>query len=85
MNFDRKCGKLACVSAALALVSCSGSLRDSAVFDADGTARITRVIPVLSTLSPEAQPRAFWYHFEVPECHEAVEQMAKFFEGKLLP
>jgi monoterpene epsilon-lactone hydrolase len=31
------------------------SPRDSATFDADGTAHITRVVPVPSTISPEAQ------------------------------
>jgi acetyl esterase/lipase len=38
-----------------ALFSCSQPVGDSATFDEDGTAHITRVIPMPSTLSPEAQ------------------------------
>jgi monoterpene epsilon-lactone hydrolase len=33
----------------------SPSLQDSATFDSDGTAHITRVVPAPSTISPEAQ------------------------------
>jgi hypothetical protein len=40
----------------------------SATFDADGTAHITRTIPM---------------HFELPETQETLELMAKFFEEKL--
>jgi acetyl esterase/lipase len=31
----------------------------------------------------EALPHAFWYHFKLPETKEALELMAKFFDGKL--
>jgi len=31
----------------------------------------------------EAMPHAFWYHFDFPETHEALELMAKFFDEKL--
>ena len=31
----------------------------------------------------EALPHAFWYHFQLPETMEALELMAKFFEGKI--
>jgi epsilon-lactone hydrolase len=31
----------------------------------------------------EALPHAFWYHFELPETRDALDAMAKFFEGKL--
>lgn len=33
----------------------SGVVKDSSVIDADGTARVTRVVPVPETISPEAQ------------------------------
>ncbi len=33
----------------------------------------------------EALPHAFWYHFQLPETKEALELMAKFFDGKLTP
>jgi acetyl esterase/lipase len=39
----------------LATISCAHPRRNSASFDEDGTARITRVIPMPSTISPEAQ------------------------------
>jgi epsilon-lactone hydrolase len=39
----------------LLIVSCSRPAGDSAKFYADGTAHITRVIPMPSTISPEAQ------------------------------
>ncbi len=32
----------------------------------------------------EALPHAFWYHFQLPETREALELMAKFFDGKLM-
>jgi epsilon-lactone hydrolase len=41
--------------AATLFISCSRSPKDSATFDADGTAHITRVIPMPPTVSPEAQ------------------------------
>ncbi len=41
--------------AATLLTSCSRQQRDSATFDADGTAHITRVIPMPTTVSPEGQ------------------------------
>src|SRR5271157_2472934 len=41
--------------AATLLTSCSGPQKDSATFDADGTAHITRIIPMPSTVSPEGQ------------------------------
>ena len=31
----------------------------------------------------EALPHAFWYHFQLPETREALELMARFFDGKL--
>jgi len=31
----------------------------------------------------EAMPHAFWYHFEFPETHEALNLMAEFFDEKL--
>src|SRR5579859_6689186 len=31
----------------------------------------------------EALPHAFWYHFQLPETKEALEQMAKFFDEKV--
>jgi epsilon-lactone hydrolase len=31
----------------------------------------------------EALPHAFWYHFQLPETHEALELMAKFFDEKI--
>ncbi len=37
------------------LSSCSSPRKDSATFDADGTARITRIIPMPPTVSPEGQ------------------------------
>jgi len=48
------CGASLALAVAL-LVSCSGKPEDSATFDADGTAHITRTIPMPSTISPEAQ------------------------------
>src|SRR5208283_3725675 len=41
--------------AATLLTSCSRLQRDSATFDADGTAHITRTIPMPQTVSPEGQ------------------------------
>jgi len=46
---------LAPILACALIVSCSSSQKDSATFDADGTAHITRVVPMPSTVSPEAQ------------------------------
>jgi monoterpene epsilon-lactone hydrolase len=37
------------------LTSCSQPSSDSATFDPDGTAHVTRVVPMPSTISPEAQ------------------------------
>jgi len=31
----------------------------------------------------EALPHAFWYHFQLPETHECLETMARFFDQKL--
>ena len=31
----------------------------------------------------EALPHAFWYHFQLPETREALELMARYFDGKL--
>lgn len=45
----------ATVSLSLALTSCTRQEGDSASFDADGTAHIKRVVPMPSTISPEAQ------------------------------
>jgi epsilon-lactone hydrolase len=43
------------LASTLAAQSASAPQEDSAVFDADGTAHITRVIPMPATISPEAQ------------------------------
>jgi epsilon-lactone hydrolase len=43
------------MASALFAQTSSAPQRDSATFDADGTARITRVVPTPSTISPEAQ------------------------------
>jgi epsilon-lactone hydrolase len=52
-----------CILAALGAALCSPAMAqnastppaDSASFDADGTAHVTRVVPIPSTISPEAQ------------------------------
>jgi len=50
-----------CVLAVVALAACAtaqskpASQQDSAIFDADGTAHIVRVVPMPPTVSPEAQ------------------------------
>jgi acetyl esterase/lipase len=31
----------------------------------------------------EALPHAFWYHFQLPETHEALELMARFLDAKV--
>jgi len=46
---------LAALSASLAAQSAPSPAKDSATFDADGTAHLTRVVPMPSTISPEAQ------------------------------
>ncbi len=46
---------LALVLIAFMLLSCARPAGDSARFEADGTAQITRIIPMPSTISPEAQ------------------------------
>ena len=46
---------LTLIAVALGLNSCKGQPGDSATFDADGTAHISRVVPMPSTISPEAQ------------------------------
>ncbi len=46
---------LVLVLIAFMLLSCARPAGDSARFEADGTARITRIIPMPSTISPEAQ------------------------------
>jgi epsilon-lactone hydrolase len=43
------------LAATLAAQSKSAPPQDSATFDADGTAHVTRVIPIPATISPEAQ------------------------------
>jgi epsilon-lactone hydrolase len=43
------------LAARLAAQSSSAAPQDSATFDSDGTAHITRVVPMPSTISPEAQ------------------------------
>ncbi len=48
-------GSLALLFSFTLLTSCSSPQKDSATFDADGTARITRIIPMPSTVSPEGQ------------------------------
>jgi len=58
MKFPNSC-RVACVGLALCLPAAAQSAAtpstDSASFDADGTARVTRVVPMPSTISPEAQ------------------------------
>jgi epsilon-lactone hydrolase len=55
-------GSFLCVGATLICALCAGCYQtgpkppgDAATFDADGTAHITRVVPMPSTVSPEAQ------------------------------
>src|ERR1700733_1495942 len=43
------------MASALSAQTSSAPQKDSATFDADGTAHITRVVPMPSTISPEAQ------------------------------
>lgn len=50
----RRCFLLLAVTAFL-LISCAKPAGDLATFDADGTAHITRVVPMPSTISPDAQ------------------------------
>jgi epsilon-lactone hydrolase len=50
----RRCFLFLVVTAFL-LISCAKPASDFAAFDADGTAHITRVVPMPSTVSPEAQ------------------------------
>jgi hypothetical protein len=51
--------RVACAGLALCLSGAAQSAptpsADSASFDADGTAHVTRVVPIPSTISPEAQ------------------------------
>jgi len=47
--------RLVLVMMILATISCGHLRRNSASFDEDGTARIKRVVPMPSTVSPEAQ------------------------------
>src|SRR5271157_3067868 len=54
-TFQRHCTPLALLFVPLVLFSCARPAADSAIFDADGTAHITRIIPMPSTISPEAQ------------------------------
>ncbi|HXR34146.1 MAG TPA: alpha/beta hydrolase [Verrucomicrobiae bacterium] len=54
-TWNRGIYSLALLLATTLLASCSGSSKDSATFDADGTAHITRIVPMPSTASPEAQ------------------------------
>jgi monoterpene epsilon-lactone hydrolase len=58
MKFSNSC-RVACAGLALcssgAAQSASTPPVDSASFDADGTAHVTRVVPIPSTISPEAQ------------------------------
>ncbi|HYM77969.1 MAG TPA: alpha/beta hydrolase [Candidatus Dormibacteraeota bacterium] len=46
---------LIALAASLAAQSTPSSQQDSATFDADGTAHITRVVPMPTTISPESQ------------------------------
>jgi monoterpene epsilon-lactone hydrolase len=43
------------IAPTLAAQSTSAAPQDSATFDADGTAHLTRIIPMPATISPEAQ------------------------------
>jgi epsilon-lactone hydrolase len=58
MKFSNSC-RVACAGLALCLSGAAQSAptpsADSASFDADGTAHVTRVVPILSTISPDAQ------------------------------
>jgi epsilon-lactone hydrolase len=53
----RRCCFIAFVALLISLlfISCSRPTGDSATFDPDGTAHITRVVPMPATISPEAQ------------------------------
>ncbi len=56
MKFSNSC-RVACAGLALCLSGAAQSAptpsADSASFDADGTAHVTRVVPMPSTISPE--------------------------------
>src|SRR5713101_1397751 len=58
VKFSNSC-RVACVGLALCLSGAAQSApapsADSASFDADGTAHVTRVVPMPSTISPDAQ------------------------------
>ena len=51
----RVCWSFVLLLLPIAIASCSRPAGDSASFDADGTAHIARVVPMPSTISPEAQ------------------------------
>jgi epsilon-lactone hydrolase len=54
-TYLRRLPALILISALAILVSCSRPVADSAIFYPDGAAHVTRVIPMPSTISPEAQ------------------------------
>lgn len=58
-------------------------LRDMTYIAPDGTAYITRVIPLPKTVSPEAQNHAFWTNPTLPESDEAYHIAVKFFQQHL--
>jgi epsilon-lactone hydrolase len=52
---ERRCIDFVLLLVPLVFTSCSRPASDFATFDPDGTAHVTRVIPMPSTVSPEAQ------------------------------
>ena len=52
---ERRCIYSILLLVPLVFTSCSRPAGDFATFDPDGTAQVTRVIPMPSTVSPEAQ------------------------------
>ena len=54
-NLALICGSLLFLTSAALGQSPSSATPDSATFDADGTAHVTRVVPIPSTISPEAR------------------------------
>jgi acetyl esterase/lipase len=61
------------LSAAQQAGSTSGPLSDTSFIDADGTAHVTRVVPVPGTISPEAQ-KMLARHVSDAASHETLEQ-----------
>ena len=55
---------------------------DSATFDPDGTAHVTRVVPMPSTVSPEAQRWLKEIEHEAPQPKDLAELRARTGQGK---